>query len=208
MKVEHVPTSRPTILAACALLTACAPSTSGSHVQRVEPVTVAASVETAAPTVPSTLARIATPRKTAYVRLQAIAADPRVPQLAALAERELTTAGFATQWPGTAPDQAALAAADCTGFVVGLRVEALEIARGDAQAVISCAITVHVAAWAGTDGGERWEPGTMATARGRAKATASLRQVDLGVRDCVEGALHAVAAREVVPFIRARKPAH
>ena len=65
-------------------------------------------------------------------------------------------------------------------------------------------MAVRVAPWMGKDGGERWEANRAASASGSAKAMTGNRDRDVqsGLRDCVEAVAEDVTARQVLPFLK------
>lgn len=89
-------------------------------------------------------------------------------------------------------------------FIVSPTVQTLLVATEGGSTTISCKVTLRVAPWSADDQRERWEPHTTATVTGEARATTShaRAQVELGIRDCLEGAVHAATSREVIPFLR------
>ena len=76
--------------------------------------------------------------------------------------------------------------------------------KAGTQTQIACTVAIRVAPWSGKDGGEKWEANKAATASGSAKASTSSRERDIqsGIRDCVEAVAEDVAARQVVPFLK------
>ncbi|MDB4961177.1 MAG: hypothetical protein JWP01_1176 [Myxococcales bacterium] len=132
-----------------------------------------------------------------------------------IAERTLERAGFPTEPlptsdEGSQPARAEAAAAPAaTGqllraFVVSSTVQQLDITRQGPQTTIACSVTLMIAPWSAEDQRERWEPETTAAATGSARATVSgsRAQLEIGVSDCLEGAVEAAATREVIPFLR------
>ena len=63
---------------------------------------------------------------------------------------------------------------------------------------------MRIAPWTGNDGGEKWEANKAASASGSAKAQTgnSQREIDGGVRDCLEAVAEDVTTRQVVPFLK------
>jgi hypothetical protein len=130
-----------------------------------------------------------------------------------IAERTLERAGFPTEplpasSAGSEPPRAEAAVAGdgpvLRAFVVSSTVKQLDIKREGPQTTITCSITLMVAPWSAEDQREHWEPETTAAATGTARATVSgsRAQLDVGVSDCLEGAVAAAATREVIPFLR------
>ncbi|HWU89821.1 MAG TPA: hypothetical protein VN253_21315, partial [Kofleriaceae bacterium] len=89
-------------------------------------------------------------------------------------------------------------------FIVAGTVKKIEITKVGAQTHIACTVAVRVAPWMGKDGGERWEANRAASASGSAKATTSNRDRDVqtGLRECVEAVAEDVTARQVLPFLK------
>lgn len=112
--------------------------------------------------------------------------------------------GYATSWPGGLPTSAELTSARSRGFIVASTVKRLDITRSGAQTQIACTVAIRVAPWQGKDGGEKWEANRAASASGSAKATTGPRERDIqgGVRDCIEAVAEDVTARQVVPFLK------
>lgn len=113
-------------------------------------------------------------------------------------QRALGRAGFTTT--SRAESSASVGAA----FIVTPTVHTLKVSPEGARTTISCSITLRISSWSHTDQVERWEAFSTASAMGKARATTSSAraQVELGIRDCLEGAVRAAAAREVIPFLR------
>ena len=80
----------------------------------------------------------------------------------------------------------------------------LDIRRVGDQTQVACTVAIRIAPWDGRDGGEKWEANRAASATGSAKATTgnSQREVNGGVRDCLEAVAEDVTDRQVVPFLR------
>lgn len=113
-------------------------------------------------------------------------------------QRTLGRAGFTTT--SRAESSTSINAA----FIVTPTVHALKVSPEGARTTISCSITLRISSWSQKDQVERWEAYSTASAMGKARATTSSAraQVELGIRDCLEGAVRAAAAREVIPFLR------
>ena len=113
--------------------------------------------------------------------------------------------GYATTWPaGGLPTAAELNSARSRGFIVASTVKKLEITKTGAQTQIAYTVAIRVAPWQGKDGGEKWEANKAASASGSAKATTGSRDRDIqgGVRDCIEAVAEDVTSRQVVPFLK------
>jgi hypothetical protein len=112
--------------------------------------------------------------------------------------------GIATSWPGGLPTSADLTSNNARAYIVASTVKKVDITKAGSQTQIACTVVLRVAPWEGTDGGERWEANRAASASGSAKATTSNRDRDIqsGVRECVEAVAEDVTSRQVVPFLR------
>jgi hypothetical protein len=112
--------------------------------------------------------------------------------------------GYATSWPGGLPTSAQLTSARSRGFIVASTVKKLDITKAGMQTQIACTVAIRVAPWQGKDGGEKWEANKAASASGSAKATTGNRERDIqgGVRDCIEAVAEDVTSRQVVPFLK------
>ncbi len=113
--------------------------------------------------------------------------------------------GYPTSWPGgTLPTQAELSSSRSRAFIVASTVKKVDITKTGTQTQIQCTVTVRVAPWQGKDGGEKWEANKAASASGSAKATTGnrAREIEGGVRDCIEAVAEDVTARQVVPFLK------
>ncbi len=112
--------------------------------------------------------------------------------------------GIATSWPGGLPTNADLTSNGARAYIVASTVKKVDITKAGSQTEIACTVVLRVAPWEGTDGGERWEANRAASASGSAKATTSNRDRDIqsGVRDCVEAVAEDVTSRQVVPFLK------
>jgi hypothetical protein len=119
-------------------------------------------------------------------------------------QRVVGRTGYATRWPHGLPTSRALAAQRCRGFVIATAIDAVEVTRDGARTQIRCSVSLRVAAWNGTDGGERWEPNTTATARASAATTSSSQRqrIDDATGDCLDSAITAATSERVVPFLR------
>jgi len=112
--------------------------------------------------------------------------------------------GYATSWPGGLPTQADLASSRSRGFIVASTVKKVEVSKTARNTTISCTVSIRIAPWSGKDGGEKWEANKAASAQGSAKAQTGIsqREVDAGVRDCLEAVAEDVTSRQVVPFLK------
>ena len=112
--------------------------------------------------------------------------------------------GLTTSWPGGLPTNADLTSSRSRAFIIASTVKQVDITKAGGQTQIACTVVLRVAPWEGTDGGERWEANRAASASGSAKATTSNRDRDIqsGVRDCVEAVAEDVTSRQVVPFLK------
>jgi hypothetical protein len=112
--------------------------------------------------------------------------------------------GYATSWPGGLPTSAELSSNRSRAFIVASTVKKVDITRAGMQMMIACTVAIRVAPWSGKDGGERWEANKAASASGSAKATTGPRDRDIqsGVRDCIEAVAEDVTSRQVVPFLK------
>ena len=112
--------------------------------------------------------------------------------------------GYATQWPGGPPTSADLSSARSRAFIVASTVKKIEIQKQALQTTISCTVTMRISPWGGKDSGERWEANKAAAASGSAKATTgnNEREVNGGIRDCLEAVAEDVTNRQVIPFLK------
>jgi len=112
--------------------------------------------------------------------------------------------GYATSWPGGLPTNAELSSNRSQAFIVASTVKKIDITRAGASTQIACTVAIRVAPWSGKDGGEKWEANKAASASGSAKATTGTRDRDIqsGVRDCIEAVAEDVTSRQVVPFLK------
>ncbi|MBA3457608.1 MAG: HEAT repeat domain-containing protein [Deltaproteobacteria bacterium] len=112
--------------------------------------------------------------------------------------------GYATSWPGGLPTNAELSSSRSRAFIVASTVKKIDITRAGGSTQIACTVAIRVAPWSGKDGGEKWEANKAASASGSAKATTGSRDRDIqgGVRDCVEAVAEDVTSRQVVPFLK------
>jgi HEAT repeat protein len=112
--------------------------------------------------------------------------------------------GYATTWPGGLPTSKDLSSSKAQAYIVASTVKKIEVTKGPRQSTIACTVAIRVAPWGGKDGGEKWEANKAASASGSAKAMTgnSDRDVQSGMRDCLEAVAEDVANRQVVPFIK------
>lgn len=125
-------------------------------------------------------------------------------RLTKLLRRSVESTGFATSWPGGLPTSAELTSNRSRAFILSGTVKKVEITRMGAKTQIACTVAVRVAPWMGKDGGERWEANRAASASGTAKAMTGNRERDVesGLRDCIEAVAEDVTARQVLPFLK------
>lgn len=121
-----------------------------------------------------------------------------------IVKKSVESTGYATTWPGGLPTGAELTASRSKGFIVASTVKKIDIVKSGARTQIACTVAIRVAPWTGRDGGEHWEANKAASASGSAKATTGNRDRDIqsGVRDCIEAVAEDVTARQVVPFLK------
>jgi len=113
--------------------------------------------------------------------------------------------GYATTWPGGGlPTSKDLSSNKAQAYIVASTVKKIEVTKGGTQTTIACTVAIRVAPWTGKDGGEKWEANRAASASGSAKAMTgnSERDINSGMRDCLEAVAEDVTARQVVPFIK------
>lgn len=125
-------------------------------------------------------------------------------RLSRLLRKNVESTGYATSWPGGLPTQAELASSRSRAFIVAGTVKKVEITKVGGKTQIACTVAVRVAPWTGKDGGERWEANRAASASGSAKAMTGNRDRDVqnGLRDCVEAVAEDVTSRQVMPFLK------
>ena len=111
--------------------------------------------------------------------------------------------GYATQWPGGPPSAADLSSARSRAFIVAATVKKIDIQKAG-QTMISCTVTMRISPWGGKDGGERWEANKAAAASGSAKVTTGSgdREINGGIRDCLEAVAEDITSRQVIPFLK------
>lgn len=121
-----------------------------------------------------------------------------------IVKKSVETTGYATSWPGGLPTSAELSSSRSRAFIVASTVKKIEITKTGGQTTVACTVAMRIAPWTGKDGGERWEPNRAAQASGSAKAVTGNRDRDVqgGVRDCIEAVAEDVTSRQVVPFLK------
>ena len=119
-------------------------------------------------------------------------------------KRQVESTGYSTNWPGGLPTSAELTTAKTRGYIVASTVKKVDITRSGHQTQVACTVAIRVSPWAGKDGGEKWEANKAASASGSAKAMTGNtdREVQGGVRDCLEAVSEDVTSRQVVPFLK------
>jgi HEAT repeat protein len=125
-------------------------------------------------------------------------------RLTKVVKAQVAKTGYATDWPGGLPTQSELTSSRSRAFIVASTVKKVEVTRTARNATVACTVSVRIAPWTGTDGGEKWEANKAASAQGSAKAQTgtSQREIDGGVRDCLEAVAEDVTSRQVVPFLK------
>jgi hypothetical protein len=125
-------------------------------------------------------------------------------RLTRVVKRHVERTGYATSWPGGLPTQTELTANHSRAFIVASTVKKIELSKVGHQTEIACKVEIRLAPWTGTDGGEHWEANRAASASGSAKAVTgnSDREIQGGMRDCVEAVAEDITARQVVPFLK------
>ena len=122
----------------------------------------------------------------------------------AVVQKSIEKSGYATSWPGGLPSGADLATAQSRAFVIASTVKKIDFSRVGRQTQIACTVSIRIAPWSGTDGGEKWEASKAANASGSAKALTgtSASAVSSGVRDCLEAVAEDLTARQILPFLK------
>jgi hypothetical protein len=125
-------------------------------------------------------------------------------RLMRIVRQKVESANFKTSWPGGLPTAAELTSNRSRAFIVASTVTKIEITRTTGGTQVACTVTVRIAPWSGSDGGEKWEANRAASASGTAKAMTGNRdsQIQGGVRDCLDAVAEDVAARRVLPFLK------
>jgi hypothetical protein len=125
-------------------------------------------------------------------------------RLTKIVRKSVERTGYATSWPGGLPTQADITIGHSKAFIVASTVKKLDFRKSASQTEIACTVSIRIAPWGGTDGGERWEANKAASASGSAKATTGSNDRDIagGVRDCIEAVAEDLSTRQVVPFLK------
>ncbi|HEY4244914.1 MAG TPA: HEAT repeat domain-containing protein [Kofleriaceae bacterium] len=126
-------------------------------------------------------------------------------RLVKVVKRSVERTGFSTTWPtGALPTSAELTQGHSRAFIVASTVKKIEITKAGRMTEVACTLSIRIAPWTGKDGGEKWEASKAGTAQGSAKATTGNtdREVNGGVRDCLESVAEELTARQVTPFLR------
>ena len=125
-------------------------------------------------------------------------------RLRAIVKKNVEATGYATAWPGAPPTSADLTSAGSQAFVVASTVKKLDISRVGRQVQVACTVSIRIAPWSGSDGGEKWEASRAANAQGSAKAMTGTTDRDIasGVRDCLEAVTEDLTARQIMPFLK------
>lgn len=125
-------------------------------------------------------------------------------RLTRMLRKSVESTGYSTSWPGGLPTSAELSSNRSRAFIVAGTVRKVNIAKVNGRTQITCTVGVRIAPWMGKDGGERWEANRAASANGSAKVETGNRDrdVQLGIRDCVEAVVEDVASRQVLPFLK------
>lgn len=125
-------------------------------------------------------------------------------RLTRMLRQSVERTGYSTSWPGGLPTSAELSSNRSRAFIVAGTVRKVDITQVDGRTQIVCTVGVRIAPWNGKDGGERWEANRAASASGTAKATTGNRDRDIqmGIRECVEAVVEDVASRQVMPFLK------
>ena len=122
-----------------------------------------------------------------------------------IVRKSIEKTGYATSWPGGLPTNKELAQSKSQAYIVAANVKKIDVTKGARQTTIACTVAIRVAPWSGKDGGEKWEANKAASASGSAKAMTngnSDRDVNAGMRDCLEAVAEDVTNRQVVPFLK------
>jgi len=125
-------------------------------------------------------------------------------RLVRIVRQKVEGANFKTSWPGGLPTSAELTSNRSRAFIVASTVSKIEITKVTGGTQVACTVTVRIAPWSGRDGGEKWEANRAASASGSAKAVTGNRdrEIQNGVRDCLDAVAEDVAARRVLPFLK------
>nr|HEX4314841.1 hypothetical protein [Kofleriaceae bacterium] len=126
-----------------------------------------------------------------------------VDRLSKVVTKTVATTGYATSWAGGGvPTSAELGTT--RAFIVASTVKTIDVTRSGHLTQIACTVQIRVAPWGGKDTGERWEANKAASASGTAKATTGSgdRDIQTGVKDCIEAVGEDITQRQVVPFLK------
>jgi hypothetical protein len=151
-----------------------------------------------------------TPKPTVFVNVDsATDQSKRAPKDAPdrvikIVRKGIEKTGYATSWPGGLPTSKELTQSKSQAYIVAANVKKIDVTKGARQTTIACTVAIRVAPWSGKDGGEKWEANKAASASGSAKAMTgnSDRDVNAGMRDCLEAVAEDVTNRQVVPFLK------
>jgi len=121
-----------------------------------------------------------------------------------IVKKKIEAGGYATSWPGGTPTGSDLTTAGSRAFVVASTVKKIDISRIGSHTQIACTVSIRVAPWSGSDGGEKWEANKAASASGSAKAVtgSSPRDIQAGMRDCLDAVAEDLTARQIMPFLK------
>lgn len=125
-------------------------------------------------------------------------------RLTRMLRASVESTGYSTSWPGGLPTSAELTSNRSRAFIVAGTVKRVELQQASGRTQITCTVAVRIAPWMGKDGGERWEANRAASASGSAKVSTGARERDVqrGIRDCVEAVVEDVTSRQVLPFLK------
>lgn len=144
-----------------------------------------------------------------FVNIEATDQSKKAPadapaRLSKIVKAGVEKTGYATSWPGGLPTEAELNSSRSRAFIIASTVKKVEVSKSARNATIACTVSIRIAPWSGRDGGEKWEANKAASAQGSAKAQTGIsqREIDAGVRDCLEAVAEDVTGRQVVPFLK------
>jgi hypothetical protein len=125
-------------------------------------------------------------------------------RLIKIVKKSIEKTGYSTSWPGGLPTNKELTQSKSQAYIVAANVKKIDVTKGARQTTIACTVAIRVAPWSGKDGGEKWEANKSASASGSAKAMTgnSDRDVNAGMRDCLDAVAEDVTNRQVVPFLK------
>jgi hypothetical protein len=125
-------------------------------------------------------------------------------RLTRMLRQSVESTGYSTSWPGGLPTSAELTSNRSRAFIVAGTVKRVELSPVAGKTHVMCTVAVRIAPWMGKDGGERWEANRAASASGSAKVITGGRDRDVqrGIRDCVEAVVEDVTSRQVLPFLK------